>query len=128
MRRISANLRTQPVPFWSIVFGLALVVSGFLIAHYAVEDGVRRLIFPYFFEDTTVYPPQYEETTFENIQVGANMDDVVRSLGPPLEQDSCDGLVRWRYSKSSSDSHYRVRQLVFSNGRVIRKTAYYYVD
>jgi len=128
VKRISANLRTHPVPFWSVVFGVALVVSGFLIAHYVVEDGVRGLIFPYFFEDTTVYAPQYEETAFKNIQVGANMDDVARALGSPLEKDSCDGVVRWRYSKSNSDSHYRVRQLVFRNGKVTRKIAYYYVD
>lgn len=99
-----------------------------LLAQTGTRDGIRGLVLSSLFKDTTVYAPQFDEDVFRNIRIGADTTTVRKVLGEPLERDVIQGLERWRYSKSSSDSHYRVRQISFEQGRVISKSAYFLVD
>ena len=92
-------------------------------------DGIRGAIFSTVFHDTTVYAPNYTDAAYLRIRVGETEEDVLKILGEPFEHDSPDGYVaRWRYAKSRSDSHYRMRQISFKNGRVVSKEHYYLVD
>jgi hypothetical protein len=92
-------------------------------------DGVRGAFFSILFADTTVYAPNYTDLGYRSIRIGETEESVLRILGEPTEHDSPDGYVaRWRYTKSKSDSHYRMRQISFKNGRVVSKEHYFLVD
>lgn len=128
VRRVTQRPRAKSVLQWAAPSTLLLASSALLFTHYALLDGVKGLVFPIVFPDSTVYAPNYKEDAFRKLSLGMSKQDVIRVLGPPLEKDTCDGLERWRYSGSSSDSHYRVRQLIFKNGHVVERTAFYLVD
>ena len=120
--------RAKLVLQWAVISVLVLAALGLLYAQYALPDGIRGLVLPVFFPDTTVYAPNFQEDAFRKLGLGVDKQEVIRSLGPPLERDTCEGLERWRYSQSASDSHYRVRELVFENESLAEKTAFFLVD
>lgn len=112
-----------------ILLGVVVCVIGaFAYAHFALLDGVRGLVLPIIFKDTTVYAAGYEENTFKHLHIGVNTAAVLQALGSPLQVDECNGQQRWRYTESSSDSHYRVRQIIIENGLVVAKQSYFLVD
>jgi outer membrane protein assembly factor BamE (lipoprotein component of BamABCDE complex) len=116
-------------------FALVVCLTGVLAVIVWVQmaatslDGVSGAIISIPFHDTTVYAPNYTDAAYRRIKVGETEEDVRKMLGEPFEHDSPDGYVaRWRYAKSRSDSHYRMRQVSFKNGRVVSKEHYLLVD
>lgn len=128
MGAITRRPRARSVLQWAALLILVFVASGFLYVHFAFLDGIRGVLLSVVFPDSTVYAPEYSEEAFRRLGLSADQQEVIRALGPPLEKDSCDALERWHYSKSASDSHYRVRLLVFKDGYVVERIAYYLVD
>lgn len=123
---MSSYKRTGIVAFLSgfvLCFVIVLGIIGILSL-----DGARGMVFSMIFPDTTSYAAGYSDNAFRGIGIGVADSDVSCMLGEPLERDQTNGCVRWRYTRSLSDSHYRVRQINFENGKVKSKTHYYLVD
>lgn len=100
--------------------GVAYAASGL--------DGLRGAIFQFMFPDTSVYAVGYSDGAYRKIKTGDSQETVLGLLGEPLERDVISGVERWRYAKSRADSHYRMRQVSFKDGRVISREHYYLVD
>ena len=111
-----------------IDIALVILVIVALLVQVKLPDGILGVILPVLFPDTTNYATMFQEQAFDDICIGDDKDEVLKVLGNPLQQDMCDGLERWRYTKSGVDSHYRMRQITFDNGMVISKQSYYYID
>lgn len=120
--------RMKVVMRWVLPGVVVCIMGVFAYAHFALLDGVRGLVLPIFFKDTTVYAVGYEENTFKHLRIGVNTTVVLQALGTPLQVDTCNGQQRWRYTESRSDSHYRVRQVTIENGLVVAKQSYFLVD
>lgn len=111
----------------SVIAVGCVLVFGLAYSLYSL-DGIRGAIFHTIFPDTSVYAVGYSDAAYRKVRIG-DAQELVRSLlGEPIERDLIVGIERWRYSRSKSDSHYRMRQISFKNGRVVSKEHYYLVD
>jgi hypothetical protein len=81
--------------------------------------------------DDTEYAPQYSALGYWRIRPGMTQDDVLRLAGAPLERypiTRAPNQEGWRWTRSPRDSSYRVRVVIFANGRVVQKVSEFYVD
>lgn len=109
-------------------FGLVTVCSLVWLHKTDPLDGWRGALLRVVFWDDTAYAPGYTDNAFEAVECGANTSSVLQLLGPPLRRTNEGNSERWWYTISPRDSHYRMREIRFSNGLVERTVHYYYVD
>ena len=141
---------------WSALLLLGLAIGG--CAHVLLLDGLTGAILPFFYGDDTVYARGYSDTKFRRVTEGMTPAEVAALLGRPLrevreyEQGASrleveideDGRVRsgslpasdlrppsvalWSFTRTPSDSSYRVRVVRFRNGLVEKTVHEYYLD
>ena len=119
-------------PF-SIVVLLALLLAALAAYEFLALDGIAGVVFPLMFPDSTVYSVRWNYWSYRLVRKGMSVADVTEMLGPPMQQwdtDVGNGEIetRFAYTISSSDSHFRIRQIVFRGGKVVAKIHKYYVD
>lgn len=79
--------------------------------------------------EDTVYASGYSDAAFRKVSEGMTERDVAGLLGEPLEMYSVEpDLVGWRYARSADDNSYRVRAILFRDGRVVEVFCEFYVD
>jgi hypothetical protein len=81
-------------------------------------------------EDTTEYSKDYSEDAFRRVSIGMTMDEVAQVAGKPLEEYLVphSGQTGWRYTRSVRDGNYRVRVVLFHDGRVVKIKREFYLD
>lgn len=111
-----------------IAIPIILIICGGLVIQFTSLDGVKGVVLSLVFKDTSVYAPNYLQEKYESIEIGAPRETVINKLGLPLEIDTWNNIERLHYSISPVGSHYRVRQIGISKGKVVDKIHYYYID
>lgn len=114
-----------------IVLSLATLIV--LLYEFLSLDGIAGIVFPIAFHDSTIYSERWDYWGYRRVRKGMSMSDVMEMLGPPIRRwnnDVENGKIetRFAYTRSSSDSHFRIRQIVFRDGKVVGKFHEYYVD
>jgi hypothetical protein len=120
-------------------FAILMVVLGaciiaLAVAHFSMLDGLDGMVFRQWFPETTEYASGYSDSAFRHVASGMTSQQVVKLLGPPLDQFDVSSrpddltITTWRYSRSTNDSHFTMRLVQFQDGAVMRKVSEYYVD
>ena len=109
------------------------ILLTFALYEFLSLDGIAGIVFPLMFPDSTVYSEQWNYWSFRFVRKGMSVAEVMEMLSPPIRQwdnvnENGEVETRFAYTVSSSDSHFRIRQVVFRNGRVVSKFHEYYVD
>lgn len=98
-------------------------------------DGVFAEITSLFFFSDTQYSNKYTNEKFSQIKIGMTEREVIMILGEPISKfkphkDSGDpkriNQIAFQYSYSPSKSHFRVRNIIFNCGKVIKKIYCFY--
>lgn len=82
----------------------------------------------------TNYSVGYTNNRFNKISVGMSEKEVIEILGEPItrfnpyKNNEKLHFVSLVYSRSPSDTHYKIRQVYLDNGVVAEVVAYFYVD
>ena len=79
-----------------------------------------------FIADDTQYATTFSDREFRRISVGMTESEVRSLLGDPFDRWAVDGdqtVTAWRWTRSPLDSHYKVRVVVFKDGRVFEQRA-----
>lgn len=118
---------TRPRRLWlSAVAACGVTLS----LPFVMLDGWPWALMPLAWEDDTEFAQGYSALGFWLVTVGMSPDEVLDRLGPPLERypisESRD--EGWRWSRSPHDGSYRVRVVIFREGRVAAKHSEFYVD
>ena len=129
-RWMPAMKRIALLPASLSIFVLLLVT---LSCEFVSLDGIAGVVCPVFFPENTLYSEQWNYWAYRFVRNGMSVEEVTEKLGPPIKQWSYDignGKIetRFAYTISPSDSHYRIRQIVFRDGEVVGKFHEYYVD
>jgi hypothetical protein len=111
-------------------YAISTAVSIVLfVALHALPDGWPGSAGPLLFLDDTQFSPTYSATGFLRVSRGMREAEVEQLAGTPLERYQVEpGLYGWRWTRSPHDSHYRVRSVLFRDGRVVNKASEFYVD
>jgi len=113
---------------------LVAVASLLVLTSCTVPGGTEEVVLDLLLTDDTLYAPGYTDDQFNLIEIGMTESEVLRRLGPPIDepyhpqlegQDWDEGM---RWTRSAHDSHYKVRVVIFRAGRVAEKFAEFYVD
>lgn len=112
-------------------------------AHTLLLDGLGGAVCSLLGEDT-VYAAGYTGSGFRRVHRGDTPTQVLEKLGEPMERfgmkkdvSADDGwLYRlpdsnaegWSFSRSQHSDNYRIRVVVFLEGKVVDKVAKFYVD
>ncbi len=114
--------RWRRVLLVAVLIGFALPIAWQLIS----LDGLVGLLFGSF-DDRTEYAPQYSAIGFWFVHDGMPEAEVRELVGDPLETYVHEpGVTAWRWTRSGNS--YRVRVVLFREGRVIRKISEFYLD
>ena len=111
---------------------------------YASCDGLGGVLLRLSGMDSTEYASGYSWWGFRTLHRGMTADDVLRRIGEPLERFGMTEAPHydagwkyrannpnaegWDYSRSRSDSHYRMRIVVMRSGRIVDIVAKVYID
>ena len=117
----------------SAAIAVTLCASGFLAYICEPLDGYRGWFLSQLAQkEDTVYAPQYSNAGFRKIAVGMTDEDVIRLVGKPLETYSVSlggkQYIGWRFSRSANGASYRIRALLFREGRVSKIFREFYLD
>ena len=107
-----------------ILFGIDIIINSDRVK----LDGKIAEIQTLFFTSDTKYSEKYTHEKFNEIKIGMSEKEVVNILGEPISKfkphkDSRNikliNHVAYQYSYSPSSSHFRVRNVIFDQGKVI---------
>lgn len=80
-------------------------------------------------DEDTEYAPGYSDQAFRKVRIGMTAREVIATLGPPLDKANLSGGREvWRWSRSRADRSYRVRAILFVDGKVIAINSEFYLD
>lgn len=122
----SAQLSAEPL--------VVAVASLLVLTSCAAPGGTEEVVLDLLLTDDTIHAPGYTDDQFNLIEVGMTESEVLRRLGPPIDEpyhpqiDRQDWDKGMRWTRSAHDSHYKVRVVLFRAGRVSEKFAEFYVD
>lgn len=118
----------------ALVIACSLVAAGVAIFILLPIDGYGGWVLSFLADkEDTVYASGYSDEGFRRIRPGMSEQEVVDLLGAPLEKYSFEddhGVQRvgWRYSKSAHGQSFRIRAVVFDEGRVKSVFREFYLD
>ena len=116
---------------------LTITAVIFIVAvsyyRYNSLDGIKGNILSLLFWPNTEYAEGYSDTGYRKIQPGFTQEQVIDILGEPFYANEdwnsrSQNEIRWWYSRSLRNTHYRMREVRFVDGTVSRKVHYFYVD
>ena len=108
----------------------SLLILGLVVLHNLSVDGLHGRLLALCLITDTEYAKGYTNSRFRQISVGDTKEKVLALLGEPLIKvpQRPRSNERWMYSRSPSSTHYLYRELRFSDGVVVEKRHYFYVD
>jgi hypothetical protein len=111
---------------------VALVMIVMLgVLHVFLLDGLQGLFFGWESNESTHYAEGYSDRQFRRVRLGMRDAEVFALLGEPLSRypiQGKDGCIGWRYSEPGGDGDYRVRVILFEEGKAKKRIGEYYVD
>lgn len=119
---------------WALVIACSLLAAGVAVFVFQPIDGYGGWVLSVLADkEDTVYATGYSDEAFRRIRPGMSEQEVADLLGAPLEKYSFEGddgveRVGWRYSKSAHGQSYRIRAVVFDEGRVMTVFREFYLD
>jgi len=125
---------------WIVIIFLLNVIIIYLTCHFnrVCLDGIEGELLGVMRGADTKYSPEYSHKKFNSIRIGMTEDEVGDILGVPIIKwlpyrnnkyfPEKNDYVGFQYSESPSSTHYRLRQIYFSEGRVAEIKSYFYVD
>lgn len=125
--------------------GIPLIIVAFfttilLVANFdrILIDGIHGELAGLLFKTDTKYAENYSHSKFKKIKTGMNEAEVSAIIGEPickwhtffLKNGECvtTDTISFQYSESPGDTHYRLRQIYFFEGKVAEKDGYFYID
>jgi hypothetical protein len=110
----------------------ALVLAAFPTLALALVpfDGWPGALLPLVWDDDTEFALGYSAMEYWSVHKGMTKEEVVARLGEPLvrwRRDS-SGEEDWRWTRSPHGSSYRIRSVLFREGRVSGTFSEFYVD
>lgn len=111
-----------------IVFGVG--VCSILLYPIVMLDGPSGVIFPLLTWPDTEYSSGFSHRSFLSVRSGMTSAEIRQLLGEPLNiyRVPETGETGWSYSETPTNSSYRVRAVLFRQGRVTRRLSEFYVD
>ncbi len=121
---------------FALLVGCWLTFGGVFTMYEIVSlDRISGILLPLsgLYPDTTVYANNWNYMKYRKIQKADTIEDVKKQLGNPLnvwtnELENGKSETRFAYTVSRSDSHFRIRQIIFRDGKVVSKFHEFYVD
>ena len=115
----------------ALVVGVFLLLLG--LTFLQPMDGYGGWFLSLFAQkEDTVYAPRYTDSSFRKIKIGMTEQDVMELVGKPLEAYAVERrgrqCVGWRFSRSEKGTSYKVRSILFSDGRVFEVFRDFYLD
>lgn len=113
---------------------IAIIVSLLLFAVVAVHlrslDGVHGHLLGLMLETDTEFAHGYTDRAFRLVRPLQTKDQVLVLLGEPLTKNPnrSGSEERWTYSRSPRSTHYRYREVRFTDGLVAGKHHHFYID
>lgn len=114
-----------------VVLSLFVILWGIKFTSYNLRiEGCSGLIFEWFFPNhDTVVSENYSDRGFLEIKKGMTEAEVLNILGEPLTRWTPEeNYVGLQYSESEGSTHYRLRQVYLTEGKVKEIIGYYYID
>lgn len=107
-----------------ILWGLRFISPNLRI------EGYTGLIWEWIFPNhDTVFSEHYTHEGFLRIEEGMTEDQVLEILGEPINRwTPKEDYLGLTYSQSPGSTHYRLRQIYLTEGRVKEIYGYYYTD
>ena len=128
MRRIASAL------FFLIILFLGII---YVANHHRRKiDGLSGEIYGLLLSTDTHYASNYSHQSFSKVKKGMTEKEVLSLLGEPLYRSQVPQKAnqsvldydKWFYSRSPSNTHYRIRQIKFREGKVSKLIGYFWVD
>src|SRR5262249_24865739 len=116
-----------------LIVGLAIgwrLVGGAVrcYPHYRL-DGIASCLLAALFQEDTEYAAGYASGAFQRLRPGMMKDEVLAILGQPLHKYPVKGAREgWRWSRSPGDRSYRVRVVIFDDGKATEIIHRFYID
>jgi hypothetical protein len=83
-------------------------------------------------KEDTVYAAGYSDAAFRRVDIGMTEREVAALLQEPLEiytaKLGAELMPGWAYTRSAADASYRVRCILFRDGRVAKVLHEFYLD
>jgi hypothetical protein len=98
--------------------------------HLRSLDGLQGHLLGFLLETDTEYAPDYTDSAFRLIETLQTKNQVLTLLGEPFARNlnrSGSG-ERWMYSRSPGSTHFRCREVSFTDGLVTGKRHHFYID
>jgi hypothetical protein len=97
--------------------------------HAVMLDGLDGVFFGLALREDTQYVPGYSDKAFRAVRPGMSSQQVLELLGQPLQRVPLGVLSEtWRYSRSPSEGHYRLRAVQLRHDRVVAVFHEFHVD
>lgn len=113
------------------IIRLALTLGVFTAVHAMSLDGLDGLLLRAMFGDGSEWSASYSALGFWRVRRGMTAAEVLALAGEPIDRydiQHTPGLTGWRWTRNPHDTHYRVRVILFQNGKVVEKHAEFHVD
>jgi hypothetical protein len=113
---------------WTAAIGAGVLMCAL---HMFSLDGWPWLAMPYLEADDTEFAPTYSAVGFWRVRPGMTYDEVLARAGEPLQRYPIDGHPNeegWRWTRSPHSADFRVRLVLFLDGRVRYRFSEYYID
>lgn len=93
-------------------------------------EGYSGMILEFFLPNhETVFAENYSDKGFLQINKGMTEEEVIKILGEPLVRWVPENnYIGFQYSESKESTHYSLRQVYFTQGKVKEIIGYYYID
>jgi hypothetical protein len=117
------------VPFLFTVIAI-LLYEYFSYPELVMLDGPGSVfILPMISPENTIASDQrYSAERFLEIEEGASEQDTKSRIGLPFSTKKVANSIYWYYSRSATSDSYRMRIVVFVDGRVVQTITGYYMD
>ena len=119
---------------WLLLMLLISTATGYALRREVIRlDGFIGEISGLLLTTDTQYAPHYSHRNFAQLKVGMTEQEVIDLVGEPLKRwqpynKNQPPFTVFQYSQSPSDTHYRLRQVHFGEGRVVEVVSYFYGD
>ena len=112
---------------------LVVLLGGLMFIHNYMLDGLdgwfASTVLGFGKSEDTEYALGYSDQAFRRVRTGMTPREVIATLGPPLDKANLSGgRETWRWSRSRRDRSYRVRAMLFFDGKVTEIRHEFYVD
>ena len=124
-------MKHKAVIIISIIVGM-LSFAGVVSITFLHPDGLFGCVLGLPLASPTFYAPTYTFRGYYSIKPGMTEEQVIRLVGEPLGKYNNPGpngtIVCWRYTDDRLGENYKIRDVLFKDGKVFKKYSMLYLD